>query len=71
MGIQVLPSVLPTLIPMPCTLPFSSSSRCAVLGPGGQSDINLAIIDSGGTWRTYLHENRNVSRTSAAEIRYF
>lgn len=40
-------------------------------GPGGPGDGNLVIIDSGGTWRTYLHKNHNVSGASAVEIRYF
>lgn len=36
-----------------------------------QVDINLVIIDSGGTWRTYLHRSHDVTGTSAVEIGYF
>ena len=64
-SLSLPPSVL-------CCVPFPAPHTAGVLhwGPGGHSDVHQAIIDSGGTWRTYLQENHNVSGTSAAEIRY-
>lgn len=67
------PCPRPSHLSVLCCVPSPAPQAAGVLcwGPGGHSDVHQVIIHSGGTWRTNLHENHNMSRTSAAEIRCF